>query len=96
MDKKKKMCDEIARVAYDLFEKRGRLHGYAEGDWLEAERIVMERHMKEIEQEAGIISATKKKKAPAKTETKTVKTSRKTAEKPSAAKAKKTPAKKTK
>jgi len=96
MDKKKKMCDEIAKVAYDLFEQRGRIHGYAQVDWLEAERIVMERHVKEIEQEADIIRATKKKKAPAKTETKTVKTSRKTAEKPSAAKTKKTPAKKTK
>lgn len=96
MDKKKKMCDEIARVAYDLFEQRGRIHGYAQEDWLEAERIVMERHVREIEQEADVIKAAKKKKAPAKTETKTVKTSRKTAEKPSAAKTKKTPAKKTK
>ena len=94
MDTKKKMYDEIARIAYDLFEQRGRLHGYAQEDWLEAERIVMERHVKEIEQEADIIKATKKKKAPAKTETKTVKASKKTAEKPSAAKTRKTPAKK--
>jgi hypothetical protein len=94
MDKKKKMYDETARVAYELFEKRGRMHGYAQEDWLEAERIVMERHVKEIEQEADIISATKKKKVPAKTETKTAKTSKKTAEKPLAARTKKTPAKK--
>ena len=52
MDKKKDIYDEIARVAYELYEKRGRAHGHELGDWIEAERIVMERHerhAKEIE-----------------------------------------------
>lgn len=36
--------DEVAKVAYELHEKRGGAHGYDLDDWLEAERIVMERH----------------------------------------------------
>ncbi len=63
MDKKKGIYDEIARVAYELYEKRGRAHGYELGDWLEAERIVMEkheRHAKEIEHEVDVIKKVKK------------------------------------
>ena len=30
----------VARVAYALFEQRGRVHGHDLEDWLEAERIV--------------------------------------------------------
>jgi len=40
------LYDEIAKVAYDLHEKRGRVHGYELDDWLEAERIVLERYAK--------------------------------------------------
>jgi hypothetical protein len=36
----KALYDRIAKVAYDLFEKRGRRHGCQEEDWLEAEKIV--------------------------------------------------------
>jgi hypothetical protein len=36
-----KLQDEIARVAYDLYLKRGCVHGYDCEDWLEAEKIVM-------------------------------------------------------
>ncbi len=68
MDKKKEIYDEIARVAYALFEKRGKMHGYAHVDWIEAERIVLERHATEIEQEASKITSTKKKIAPVKVE----------------------------
>jgi len=32
--------EEIERVAYDLYEQRGRLDGHDWEDWLEAERIV--------------------------------------------------------
>jgi len=63
MDKKKDIYDEIARVAYELYEKRGKAHGYELEDWLEAERIVMERHerhAKEIEHEVDIIKKVKK------------------------------------
>ena len=36
-------AEEIARVAYELFERRGRLDGYDRQDWLEAERLVRQR-----------------------------------------------------
>ena len=35
--------EEVARVAYELFERRGRLPGCELEDWLEAERIVRSR-----------------------------------------------------
>jgi len=35
--------EEIARVAYELFERRGGLHGHDLQDWFTAERIVRER-----------------------------------------------------
>jgi hypothetical protein len=35
--------DEIAKVAYELFERDGRQHGKDQEHWLEAERIVHER-----------------------------------------------------
>ncbi len=41
MDKGRNSYDEIARVAYELYEKRGKAHGHDMIDWLEAERIVM-------------------------------------------------------
>lgn len=42
---------EIARVAYELFESRGCIHGCDLDDWLEAERIVLGRHAgQEIEE----------------------------------------------
>jgi hypothetical protein len=46
MKKRKGIHDEIAWVAYELYEKRGRTHGYDLKDWFEAESIVMERHQK--------------------------------------------------
>lgn len=33
-------AEEISRVAYQLFERRGGVHGHDLEDWLEAERIV--------------------------------------------------------
>jgi hypothetical protein len=36
--------DEIAGVAYELFERDGREHGRDQEHWLEAERIVKARH----------------------------------------------------
>ena len=35
--------DEIARVAYELYEQRGRMDGYDMEDWLRAEEIVRKR-----------------------------------------------------
>ena len=34
--------DLISRQAYGFFERRGRVHGFDVGDWLEAERTVTE------------------------------------------------------
>ncbi len=45
--------DEIARVAYELYERDGRLHGKDQEHWLEAERIVKERHQKRDESGEG-------------------------------------------
>ena len=41
------LYDEIARVAYDLFEKNGRKHGHHLNDWFEAEKMVKARHAEE-------------------------------------------------
>jgi hypothetical protein len=36
-------AEEIARVAYELFQQRGGQHGSDQQDWFEAERIVAQR-----------------------------------------------------
>jgi hypothetical protein len=36
--------DEIAAVAYELFESRGCVHGCDLDDWFKAERMVLSRH----------------------------------------------------
>lgn len=36
--------EEIAVVAYELYETRGCVHGYDLDDWLEAEEIVLAKH----------------------------------------------------
>lgn len=36
--------EEISKVAYELYLKRGCVHGHDLDDWLEAERIVLARH----------------------------------------------------
>jgi hypothetical protein len=96
MHKDKKVYDEVARVAYELFEKRGKIHGYSHADWLEAERIVLERHANEIDKEADSIRAAKKVKASEKTETTPAKAVKKTPEKAPETKTRKPSAKKTK
>jgi hypothetical protein len=35
--------DEVAQVAYQLFEQRGRIHGFDRQDWLRAEQLVRQR-----------------------------------------------------
>ncbi len=47
MDELKDFYDEVARVAYDLYEKRGRIHGHDMEDWLKAETIVKKKYEKE-------------------------------------------------
>ena len=39
-----KLYEEIERIAYELWEKSGGLHGSDIEHWFEAERIVNERH----------------------------------------------------
>jgi len=56
------LYDEIAKVAYDLHKKRGRVHGYDLDDWLEAERIVLERYAKRNEKKTKEPSKTKSQK----------------------------------
>ncbi len=36
--------DEIRQRAYQLYEQRGRLPGFEDQDWLEAEREILGRH----------------------------------------------------
>jgi hypothetical protein len=42
----KNMRDEITRIAYGLYEKRGYAHGNDISDWLEAEKIVKQKYSK--------------------------------------------------
>ena len=39
--------EDVARIAYELFQRRGGVHGHDQEDWLEAERIVRERKLKQ-------------------------------------------------
>jgi hypothetical protein len=59
------LFDEIAKVAYELYEKSGFIDGRDLDNWLEAERIVMARLAEE------------KKKSEKKSETKSKRTDRK-------------------
>ena len=36
-------CEEIARVAYELYEQRGRQDGRDQEDWFSAETVVRQR-----------------------------------------------------
>ena len=49
MDELKKFYDEVAKVAYDLFEIRGKVHGHDMADWLKAEMIVKKKYSNKIE-----------------------------------------------
>lgn len=70
---KSKLQDEIAKVAYGLFERRGRVPGYEVQDWLDAERIVMSRREASDVKEIGPKAAKKKAAGAPKTEKAAVK-----------------------
>jgi hypothetical protein len=58
MKREKGIHDDIARDAYELYEKGGMVHGRDLDDWLGAEKIVMEnrdRHAKEIKHEVYVV-----------------------------------------
>ena len=62
MKRKKELHDEIARVACELYKKRGMAQGDDLKDWLEAEKIVMEkheRHAKETKQQVDVAAKTR-------------------------------------
>ena len=46
MNMEKNMNDEIARVAYGFYEKRGYAPGNDFSDWIEAEKIVKKKYAK--------------------------------------------------
>jgi hypothetical protein len=50
-----KLYKEIARVAYELYEKRGRGEGCHFDDWLEAEKVVLSKHTKGAEKPAKTV-----------------------------------------
>ncbi len=52
--------DEIAKVAYYLFEKCGGVHGLHEEHWFEAERAVMDRVEKSARKNKSIKAAAAK------------------------------------
>jgi hypothetical protein len=56
MNQAKNMLDEVSRVAYDLYVKRGYAPGHDFADWIEAEKIVMKKYPKGI---SGDIKAVK-------------------------------------
>jgi hypothetical protein len=59
MNSDKNMRDEIQRVAYGLYEKRGYVPGKDLLDWLEAEKIVREKNFKEMRGELKTVKTTK-------------------------------------
>jgi hypothetical protein len=73
------LYDEIARVAYELWERSGRVSGRELDNWLEAERIVLAMHAsQEIEEPE---EATKKARASKKAASRVRKEAKKTTKK---------------
>lgn len=70
MNRKKGLHDEIASVAYELYEIRDRAHGHDFDDWVQAEKIIMEkheRHAKEIGKDVDVDNVKKGKEGFSKT-----------------------------
>jgi hypothetical protein len=59
-----KLYDEIAKIAYELYEKGGRSGGRELDNWLEAERIAMARHREQEKPGIELPSSPKKKNLP--------------------------------
>ena len=57
---KKDIHDEIARVAYELYEKGGSVHGNELKNWFEAENIVLEKHGKHAREIGGNVESINK------------------------------------
>jgi hypothetical protein len=67
MKQDKNMSDEISRVAYDLYEKRGYAPGNDFADWIEAEKIVMKKYPKGIPSALKAVKSSQPMRAKAKT-----------------------------
>jgi len=63
MNELENFYDEVAKVAYDLFEKGGKVHGHDMTDWLKAEMIVKKRYSNKIEHESRVAKSNNKSKA---------------------------------
>ena len=57
--------EEIASIAYELFEKGGWVHGRDVENWLEAERIIKQRYAGQEKREAKKTALPRAKKAEA-------------------------------
>ena len=73
MNELRNFYDEVAKVAYDLYEKRGRIHGQDMEDWFKAEMIVKKRYEKGIEREAKLVKPADRKISAEKTKPKNMK-----------------------
>jgi len=85
------LCEEIAKVAYEIFEREGRVHGRHLEHWCEAEIIVTKKYELNNQKLQGDAATTKAKKSPTKSATEKKakaepKKSEKTAAKPRAKK----------
>jgi hypothetical protein len=80
MNQDKNMFDEIARVAYSLYENRGCTPGNDFLDWLEAERIVKQKYAARMTSDIKPVKPARPVKATASTKSK----SRRQSDKPSA------------
>lgn len=47
------LFDEIAKLAYEIFEREGRVHGRHLDHWYEAERIVISRYESQKQEEVA-------------------------------------------
>jgi hypothetical protein len=54
--KRRDLNEEIAKVAYDLYERRGKSNGNDFDDWVKAEKIVTERYAKLKRDEVDLMS----------------------------------------
>jgi hypothetical protein len=70
MNMDKNMLDEIARVAYNLYENRGCTPGNDFTDWLDAERIVKQKYAARMTSDIKPVKPTKPMKATAPTKSK--------------------------
>jgi hypothetical protein len=70
MNMDKNMLDEIARVAYNLYENRGCTPGNDFSDWLEAERVVKQKYAARMTSDIKTVKPTQPKKATGSTKSK--------------------------